>query len=202
MCLLYRDDVGTNIACLIRPIWRASLLLLAMLAVGLAATPSHAQTFTGTGTAKTAILESLGLTNVAHLEFGTLIPAATAGSVTVTPLGLRTTTGGVIPAGPIFHPAQFAGRGARRNQQISIRFGAASIILQKVGDPTKTMTVDSFALAAPPSASLSPVAAGTRYRINTTNAIFDFPVGATLRVGANQAQGVYEGTFTVTVEYR
>ena len=181
-----------------RPFWRAASVLLAMLV----AMPSHAQTFTGTGTATTVVVETLGLTNAADLEFGDIIPGATAGSVTVTPAGLRTSTGGVIPVGTTFQPAQFAGRGARRNQQISISFGAPSIIISKVGDATKTMTVDNFTLAAPPSASLSPVAGGTRYRINTTNAIFDFPVGATLRVGANQSQGVYEGTFAVTVEYR
>jgi Domain of unknown function (DUF4402) len=181
-----------------RLFWRPILLLLAMLA----AVPASAQTFTGTGTAKTAIVESLGLTKVEDLEFGTIIAAATPGSVTVTPAGLRTSTGGAILVGTGFHPAEFAGRGARRNQQISISFGAISITLKKIGDPTKTMTVDSFRLAAPPSASLSPVAGGNRYRINTTNVIFDFPVGATLRVGANQSQGVYEGTFKVTVEYR
>jgi Domain of unknown function (DUF4402) len=195
---VYRRLVGTNFACLMRQFWRPVVVPLALLA----ATPSYAQSFSSTGTATASIVETLGLTNTVDLEFGTIIPASTAGSVTVTPTGLRTATGGVVLVGTGFHPAEFAGRGARRNQQISISFGAVSIILRKVGDPTKTMIVDTFRLGAPPSASLAPVAASTRFRIVPVNLIYDFPVGATLRVGANQSQGVYEGTFKVTVEYR
>jgi Domain of unknown function (DUF4402) len=169
------------------------------LAALLVTTPAYAGQ--QTATAKTVVVTALSLIKSEDLEFGTIIPTAALGTVTVSPSGVRTATGGAVLAGGIFHAAEFAGRGARRNQQISISFGALSILITRSGG-TQTMVVDSFKLDAPPSASLAVVAAGSRFRIVPASAVFDFPVGATLRVGAGQAPGNYTGTFTVTVDYR
>jgi hypothetical protein len=180
-----------------------AILWLCALTALFAATPARAGQ--QSGTAKIVVVTALSLVKSADLEFGIIIPTAVAGTVVVSPLSVRTATGGAVLAGGIFHAAEFNGRGARRNQQISISFGASfgapSILIRRSGG-TETMVVDTFTLGAPPSASLAPVAGGNRFRIVPATAIFDFPVGATLRVGANQAPGNYTGTFTVTVDYR
>ena len=41
----------------------------------------------------------------------------------------------------------------------------------------------------------------TRFRITSPLGNYNFPVGATLEVGANQAPGDYSGTFTITLNY-
>ena len=41
-----------------------------------------------------------------------------------------------------------------------------------------------------------------RYQINSNTGIFTFRLGGRLNVGANQAPGVYNGTFNVTVQYQ
>ena len=43
---------------------------------------------------------------------------------------------------------------------------------------------------------------GPRFEIASNSGIFTFRVGARLNVGANQAPGVYTGTFPVTVIYQ
>lgn len=39
------------------------------------------------------------------------------------------------------------------------------------------------------------------YRINPVNGIFDFRIGGRLNVNANQAPGLYQGTFNVRIDY-
>ncbi|HZG32609.1 MAG TPA: DUF4402 domain-containing protein [Sphingopyxis sp.] len=41
----------------------------------------------------------------------------------------------------------------------------------------------------------------TRFRITSPLGNYNFPVGATLEVGANQAPGDYAGSFTITLNY-
>ena len=62
------------------------------------------------------------------------------------------------------------------------------ITVTRVGG-TETMTVGNWTLDGPTN---------RRIPLNTT---FDFAVGATLTVGASQAEGAYTGTFTITVQY-
>jgi Domain of unknown function (DUF4402) len=189
--------VGSSITFLNRRLLGASLLLPALLC----ATPAFAQAQTTNGTANASIVAVGGLINTTSLDFGSVISTGAAGTVTVAPTGIRTTTGGALPAGGTFHAAAFAGQGARRNQQITIAFGAASIVIKRVGG-TETMVVNNFTINSPPSATLAVVAAGARYRIVPANAIYEFPVGARLNVGVNQRTGVYEGKFSVTVNYQ
>ena len=65
-----------------------------------------------------------------------------------------------------------------------------------------TMTVNNLALD--PTPDLVPIGNGNqrRWEIQPNDGIFDFRVGGTLNVGANQAGGTYDGTFVVTVQYQ
>jgi spore coat protein U-like protein len=177
---------------------RFALAALLLPALALAAPARAGQTV---GVSQAAIVEPLSLINTADLEFGAIASNGAAGTVTVSPLGVRTATGGAILAGGTFHPAEFSGFG-RRNQQIRIAFGAPSILVTRAGG-TQTMVVDNFTLNSPPSGSLANLGGPTgRYRISSTTGVFDFPIGARLNVAANQAQGNYVGSFTVTVTYQ
>jgi len=71
---------------------------------------------------------------------------------------------------------------------VNIRLPKNPITVKRVGG-TQTMTVSNWTLD------------GNSNRKVPLSQTIDFAVGATLTVGANQAPGVYTGTFSVTVQY-
>jgi Domain of unknown function (DUF4402) len=167
----------------------------ALLAV-LASAPAHAGQ--GTGTGKADVVGALSLIRTQDLLFGNVIAGGTTGNVVVSGTGIRTKTGGVTLAGGTFQPAEFAGRGTR-NQHITITFGAPSIVITRSGGGA-TMAVDTFTIIMPADGSLA--VNGPRWRITPATGIYSFLIGATLRVGVNQASGSYLGTFAVTANYQ
>ncbi len=118
----------------------------------------------------------------ASMDFGTLSPTGTAGTVTVTPASARSSVNvdllGGMPAAASFDVTGAPG-------------AAYSILPLSPADLTSpggdTMTVINFLDDAP-----SPTLVGGSDTFN---------VGATLNVGATQAAGTYSGTFDVTVNY-
>jgi hypothetical protein len=174
---------------------RLPILLLAGM---LAATPALAQSGTDTVTTEArATIVTLGsLVNAQGLHFGDIIPGATGGTVTVTDLGARTSTGGVTLVGTSHHPALFVGQG-RRNQQIELSFASQTIQITGPGSP---MTV-TLAPIARLNGGLNGNRPG-RWRISASNGQFSFPVGGTLNVNANQTAGTYTGTFTVNYDFQ
>ncbi len=180
----------------------ASCLLAAAFAAGMAcAAPAAAQqtqgpTGTRQGEAKGIVLRQLSFFRVQDLDFGDIVPGPTAGVVRILPDGTRTVTGGVSVVGSTHQPARFAGMGSF-NQQVLITVSSNTIQLTGIGAP---MTLSQFEIGSTPSAILS--TAPTRFRITSTNGQFNFPVGARLAVGANQAAGTYSGTFSITLDYQ
>ena len=146
--------------------------------------------------AQIAIVRPLEFIKVENLDFGKVIRASTAGTVTVAPDGTRTKTGNVILIGTGFQPARFAGMGTN-NQRVDITLGTASIFVTGPGAP---MRVHTFVMGSTPTAILTTTP--QRFRINSATGIFNFPVGATLDVGANQTPGTYNGTWTITLNYQ
>lgn len=146
--------------------------------------------------AQIAVVRPLEFIKVENLDFGKVIRATTAGTVTIAPDGTRTKTGNVILIGTGFQPAKFAGMGTN-NQRVDISIGAASIFVTGPGAP---MRVRTFVLGSTPTAVLTTTP--QRFRINSSTGIFAFPVGATLEVGANQTPGNYTGTWTITLNYQ
>ena len=171
----------------------ATALLLAAFAM-IAAQPAYAGTMPGNG--EITIVSPLSFVIDDNLDFGTIVRGTTAGTVTVTPTGTRTQTGGVtLINGGGHKPALFAGQGTFL-QRVEISLGASSISLTGPGAP---MQVRDFVLGSTPTAVLTTTPLS--FRIAALNGVFSFPVGATLDVGANQAPGVYSGNWSITLNY-
>ena len=139
----------------------------------------------GSGGSTSIILNPLTATNVQDLDFGQLIPGATAGTVVINPAsGARSVTGGTMLAGGTSSTAIFVGV-ARPNRMVHLNLPNGTITL--TNGTGGTMTVGNFTTD------------GTVNRRTDTNGIISFRVAATLNVAANQADGAYTGTFNVTL---
>ena len=142
-----------------------------------------------TATATATIVGPIGITNTANMNFGNVAVSTSAGTVVLTPAGLRSVTGGcTLPAitGTVAAGA-FNVTGAA-NYTYAITLPAAATTITSGGN---TMTVDTWTSTPSGTGTLS---AGGSQALN---------VGATLNVGASQVAGTYvSGTpFTVTVNY-
>ncbi len=181
------------------PVQHAICALLALVFLTLAPGRAAAQAVAATGRAEAVVVTNLSFFKVDDIVFGSLIPGPTAGTVVLAPDGTRTRTGGVtLATGATPQPASFAGRGAN-NQRVAISVTSNTVTLTRVGGGG-TMTMDTFIIGSTPTAQLTTVPLA--FRINSPTGIFQFPVGATLRVKANQAPGKYVGTFAVTLQYQ
>ena len=170
------------------------LAIFALLLLPTAASPALAQG-SAQGEAEAIVLRPLSFFKVSDLDFGDIIPSNAAGTVTIDPDGSRSRTGGVTLAGDGGEPARFAGLGSL-NRQVNISLGSNTIWIT---GPGVRMRVRDFEIGSTPTALLS--TAPTRFRITSTLGNYNFPVGGTLEVGANQAPGDYSGTFTITLNY-
>ena len=128
------------------------------------------------------LLAPISISAGASMDFGTMLTTGTAGTVTVTPAGARSSVNvdllGGFPSGAGFNVTGASG------QAYFITL-PSSATLTSGGD---TMTIDTFNHDAGASPSL-------------VGGSDTFNVGATLNVGATQAAGTYSGTFAVTVNY-
>ena len=128
------------------------------------------------------LLAPISISSSGDLAFGTMLTTGTAGTVTVTPAGARSSVDvdllGGFPAAAAF---DVTGEWAN-TYSITL---PSSATLTSGGD---TMTIDTFNHDAGGTPTLS-------------GGSDTFNVGATLNVGATQAGGTYSGTFSVTVNY-
>jgi len=144
-----------------------------------AATPAQA-----TGT----LLFPLEIVKNRDLDFGNVGTTAAAGTVVINPeTDTISSTGGAVLLGGASHAAQFTGA-AKGNNVVIIRIPKQPVTLTRVGG-TQTMIADNFTLQ------------GLDKRAVAARVAFDFRVGATLNVNANQAEGTYVGTFDVSIQY-
>ena len=190
---LISDDVRTSH--IIRPLpLQQGLAAIALLLAPATASPALAQTSTQ-GEAEVIILRPLSFFRVNDLDFGDIVASGTAGTVRLAPDGTRTRTGGATLAGNGGEPARFAGLGTP-NRQVNISLGSNTIWIT---GPGPRMRVRDFEIGSTPTAILSTTP--TRFTIASALGNYNFPVGATLEVGANQTPGTYSGTFTITLNY-
>ena len=166
---------------------------VAAIATAFAAIPAYADT--ETGNAEITIVRPLSFVIDDNLDFGSLIPSNVAGIVTMTPTGARTATNGIVLVGAGHKAASFAGQGTF-NQRVDVSLGSNSIFITGPGAP---MRVRTFVIGSTPTAVLTTTP--NRFRIASLSGIFQFPIGATLEVGANQAPGFYTGTWSITLNY-
>ncbi|MFN3516957.1 MAG: DUF4402 domain-containing protein [Novosphingobium sp.] len=183
------------------PAWclrRAATAVLATFPFALISAPVQAQAVTSSAIAEAVIVAPASLVKVRDLDFGTIAAQPTAGTVTVNPdTGACTATGGVISVGNCGY-AEFGGQGVRR---MRMRITLPTTITL-TGPGGATMIADTFTLGLAPDIVQLPAPGPPRYRIVSSSGIFTFRVGARLNVATNQAPGVYNGNFTITVQYQ
>lgn len=174
--------------------WLKRLLLACALTNGISA--FSAPVYSKQGTAETVVVTRLSFVKVDDLDMGYIIPSNRNGDVILNPDGTRTATNGITLVGAKHQTAKFAGYG-RTGQIVSVSLGANQIFLT---GPGPRMRLRNFIMGSTPTVQL---ATNPRlFRIASTTGAFQFPVGAELRVGANQPVGVYTGNWTITLNYQ
>ncbi len=138
--------------------------------------------FSDTANVTISITLPISISAGADLDFATMAPTGTAGTVTVTPASARSSVDvdlvGGTPSAASFDVTGDSGA----NYSVILPSSAT------LTSGANTMTVDTFTDDTGPNPKL-------------TGGSDTFNVGATLNVGAAQAAGSYSGTFPVTVNY-
>ncbi|MBA3896453.1 MAG: DUF4402 domain-containing protein [Sphingomonadaceae bacterium] len=162
--------------------------IASLAALALAAMPGSAVAAAATAgvTANAVALRPLSIVKVDDLDFGSAIAGAAAGTIVINPTtAARSTTGGVTPASGTFNPAEFQTFGGPAI--VLIQLGPAPVLNRAGGGAT--MTVTGLTLDGP------------ILRFLPAPGLLVLHVGGTLAVGANQLDGSYSGTFSMTVTY-
>jgi hypothetical protein len=162
---------------------------LAVAVVGLWATSALAQTFTGTTTVN--VIPASLLYKTEDLRFGGILQPALINRVTIDEVtGARTATRGAasLVASPASGRAEFSIVGTA-NTQVRVTT-PTSLTVTRVGGGA-TMTINQMRNSF--TGNFITLPASGQYT---------FGVGARLVVGANQAVGVYTGTFSITADYQ
>ena len=134
------------------------------------------------GNATATIIAPIAIANTTDLAFANVVASGDADTVVVSPAGGRTCGGFLTCAGTVSAGAFAVTGGSGATYAITlpasttVTFGA------------NNMTVSAF--------TSTPSGTGT-----LTGGAETVSVGATIQVGASQAQGSYTGTYSVTVEY-
>jgi len=133
------------------------------------------------------LMRPLTLAKIADMDFG-LLGVTANGTAVINPVtDTMTTTGGVMRLGGTPHAAVFRGV-AQGSAVVNIKVPNGGVNLTRVGG-TQTILLNAFTLD------------GQSKRSMAQAGVFDFKVGATLRPTAGQVEGVYTGTFDVTIHY-
>jgi len=142
-----------------------------------------------TSTASATIVSPIAISNTANMNFGNVAVSASAGTVVMTPAGVRSVTGGCTlpaitgsPAAASFNVTGVA------NYTYAITLPA---VATTISSGANSMTVDTWTSTPSNTGTLN--GSGSQ----TLN------VGATLHVSGSQAGGTYTSAtpFTVTVNY-
>jgi Mat/Ecp fimbriae major subunit len=155
---------------------------------------SSAEAATGTATARAKILRQLTVTSDRDLNFGTIVTGTSAGSIVMNAAGTVgtcgvTASGGICSGTPTSARFNVSGAGA---QVVTVTVPSASFNITNGTDTMAITSLTSSAATVTLSGTFGAAAAGTG----------SFTVGGSLGVGANQPDGDYSGTFSVTVNYQ
>lgn len=157
------------------------------LAIFASPTLANAATPLVPSTAGVSILHPLTVVKLKDMDFGDLTPSAAGTAVLDPNASTLTTTGGVAASGGTPHCAEFLGT-AGSASVVNIKVQSTPATLTRAGG-TETMTVTNFTMQ------------GQNKRDLAKAQSFTFQVGGTLNVSAAQVEGLYVGTFSVTVQY-
>lgn len=132
-----------------------------------------------------AAAAAIVVTTQNDLGFGGIVASGSSGSVTISPVGVRSAAGGVaLGSSSGASPAVFRVEG-----DPSVSFGIVVPASATLTSASGSMAVDGFTTAPSGSGTLG---ADGRAEVR---------LGATLHVGAGQANGAYSGPFDLTVAY-
>lgn len=166
-----------------RPLLAATALAL----LGSRPAFAAAQAATPPATANATLIIPLSFFKLEDMDFA-MLAVTTAGTAVIDPVAnTMATTGGVSAISGTPHAARFQGATVS-SSVVVIKVPAGSVTLTRAGG-TETMTVSNFTLDGQSKRSLA------------ARQLFTFRVGGTLNVAAAQAEGLYSGTFDVTVQY-
>ena len=163
--------------------------LLLGLAALFASAPAHAAPVAPDRQARSTVVITppASVRKMEDLNFASLT-VTTAGTAIIDPnTDGMTTTGGVLYVAGLDYAAQFEAVSPIKSVVI-IRIPRNPITVTRVGG-TETMTVSNWTLS------------GDSRRTVAAQEIFEFKVGGTLFVNANQAEGLYLGTFDVEIQF-
>ncbi|HET7316147.1 MAG TPA: DUF4402 domain-containing protein [Sphingomicrobium sp.] len=138
---------------------------------------------------KALILVPLTLTKIRDLDFGTVIPSSTPGTVAINAAtGVRSVTGGVVAVpSDAGSSARFAGAGTP-DQQVLVAISPPTELASAAGE---TIAVGGMTLDGAPMRT-----------IDATTRTFFVNVGGTLNIAPNQPEGDYSAEFWVTAVYQ
>lgn len=169
--------------------WSRCAAAFALLGAPALAQPAAAQSIDPDRQAKARALitRPAAIRNLRELDFA-FLTVTTAGTAIVNPdTDAMTTTGGVLHVGGTPFAALFEGVSPTRAVVI-IRIPRNPATLTRIGG-TETMTVSNWTMS------------GQSRRTVAAQEPFDFKVGGTLNVRANQVEGTYVGSFEVEIQY-
>ncbi len=155
-----------------------TLALTSVIAIGFSASAANAAT--ASADARATILRQITVTKTSDLDYATIVTGAAASTVIVTPAGARTCGVGLVCTGTAT-AAGFSVVGTV-GQVATVSVPATVTLTSGANTMTSTLVSSSATL--------------------TLAALNSFNVGGTLAVGASQADGVYTGSFTATVDYQ
>jgi hypothetical protein len=168
------------------PLCLAFLLALAVPTVAHAAPPQLFGPNRNATSAARVILPAQ-IVKLYDMDFGFVTVTSAGTAIVDSNTGNVTTTSGVLFAGGLPHAAQFEAISPSKTV-VHIRLPKKAATLTRAGG-TETMTVDTWSLN------------GVDTRNVVAHETFAFAIGGTLHVAANQAEGTYNGTFDVTIDY-
>lgn len=160
----------------------AGIALAALAAAAASATPVSAP-----ANGKAVLLIPLKLTKVQDLDFGTVITSASSGTVTIDPsTGARTSSGGVTEVTSAAGARALFDFAGTANQQVAFTVTPPATLNDGNGN---SITVANLVLSS------------TTATVDPTTLVVEVGVGGTIDVAANQADGIYSNTFSVTANY-
>lgn len=166
------------------------------LALGALVLHTAAEATTSTASGRGQIRQPVTIINTGDLDFGNVIRGTTAGTVTINArTGARTRSGGTVLQGTGFRRATFTGT-ASAGRLVRYTLGSPSIVL--AGPGGATMTVNVFRISIN-NAAQQTLPRNATMPLSGTSSI---GIGARLNVAANQADGAYTGSFTLTMNYQ
>ena len=171
--------------------FRAAMAALAIALAGIGSSDAFAQaSATATANSSAVIANPIAITNTAALNFGEIVAGSTAATVVVTAAAAPTRT--LAGAADAFLVTSAISSAAFNiSGRAAATFAVTLPASATLTSGANTMTVNTFthslgATPTLPAAASQPLA---------------MYVGGTLNVGASQAAGTYNGSFSVTVAY-